>query len=312
MNLIFAGTPEFAVPTLRMLLDSPHRICAVYTQPDRPAGRGRLLKPSPVKELALSAGVPVYQPETLNSVDDRQRLRDFAADLMVVVAYGMILPQEVLAIPRLGCVNVHASLLPRWRGAAPIQRALLAGDKETGVTVMQIVQKLDAGDMLHKEVCAISPDDTSATLFEKLAQLGAVGLAKVLPALAFGDIAAEKQDETLATYAAKLDKSEASLDWTEAAETLARKVRGLNPWPVAQTGYGGLILRIWKAQALPEPCDRQPGTVRYHDGKHLDVATGKGFLRLQEVQLPGGRRIPAQAFMNAHQADGMRFGAAFL
>jgi methionyl-tRNA formyltransferase len=204
---------------------------------------------------------------------------------------------------------VHASLLPRWRGAAPIQRALLAGDKETGVTVMKIVHKLDAGDMLHKEVCAIGPDDTSAALFEKLAQLGAVGLAKVLPELEAGQIVAEKQDEALVTYAAKLEKSEARLDWTESAETLARKVRAFNPWPVAETAYGDVTLRIWKARALPEPCDKQPGTVRYSDGRHLDVATGKGFLRLQEVQLPGGRRIHAQAFMNAHQADGIRFGA---
>lgn len=308
MNIIFAGTPEFALPTLRMLLDSEHRICAVYTQPDRPSGRGRQLKPTPVKELALSAGLPVYQPESLKSAEEQQRLRDFNADLMVVIAYGMILPQAVLDLPRLGCVNVHASLLPRWRGAAPIQRAILAGDPETGVTIMKIVQKLDAGDMLHKEVCVIDSEDTAATLFDKLAQLGAVGLAKVLPAYEAGTIVAEKQDEALVTYAEKLDKSEASIAWAEPAESLARKVHGLNPWPVAQTDFNGGALRIWKAQVLPEPCDRPPGTVRYSNGKHLDVATGKGFLRLQEVQLPGGKRIPAHAFMNAHQIDGLRFG----
>lgn len=308
MKVIFAGTPDFAVPTLRMLLDSPHHICAVYTQPDRPSGRGRQLKPTPVKELALSAGLPVYQPETLESAEEQRKLKDFAADLMVVIAYGMILPQEVLDIPRLGCVNVHASLLPRWRGAAPIQRALLAGDRETGVTIMKIVRQLDAGDMLHKEVCAINPDDTAGTLFDKLAQLGAAGLAKVLPAYEVGAIVAEKQDESLVTYAHKLDKTEASVNWAEPAEVLDRKVRGLNPWPVAQTTFGGVTLRIWKAQALAEPCERPPGMVRYNNGKYLDVATAKGFLRLHEVQLPGGRRIPAQAFMNAHQIDGTRFG----
>ncbi|MGR8933825.1 MAG: methionyl-tRNA formyltransferase [Gammaproteobacteria bacterium] len=308
MKIIFAGTPDFAVPTLRMLLASEHRICAVYTQPDRPAGRGRQLKPSPVKEVALTAGVPVYQPENLKSDEEQQRLRDFAADLMVVVAYGVILPSPVLAVPRFGCINIHASLLPRWRGAAPIQRALLAGDKETGVTIMQIAQQLDAGDMLHKEVYVIESDDTAAMLFEKLAHLGAAGLAKVLPAVETGRIIAKPQDEALVTYAAKLDKSEASIAWQETAETLARKIRAFNPWPVAQTNFGGVTLRIWKARVLSEPCDRPPGTVRYSNGKHLDVATGKGFLRLQEVQLPGGRRIPAHAFINAHSVDGMRFG----
>jgi methionyl-tRNA formyltransferase len=308
MKIIFAGTPEFAVPCLRVLLDSKHEVCAVYTQPDRPAGRGRKLQPSPVKELALSAGIPVFQPLTLKTGDDLQQIKSFNADLMVVVAYGMILTQDVLDTPRLGCINVHASLLPRWRGAAPIQRALIAGDQKSGVTIMQIVRKLDAGDMLHKEECAIDETDTASTLHDKLAALGPVGLAKVLDQIEAGTVHAEPQDEALVTYAEKLEKSEAVIDWTQPASDLARKVRGLNAWPVAQTLYNGEVLRIWQAVAVNEDSSKlAPGVVRCLD-KHLDVATAKGFLRLLEVQLPGGKRMPVQAFLNAHDANGTQLG----
>ena len=309
MRIIFAGTPEFAVPSLQVLLDSEHEICAVYTQPDRPAGRGRKLQPSPVKELALTAGIPVFQPLTLKTDEDLQQISAFNADLMVVVAYGMILTQAVLDVPKRGCINVHASLLPRWRGAAPIQRALMAGDEKTGVTIMQIVRKLDAGDMLHKEECVIDPVDTSADLHDKLAVLGAIGLIKVLAQIESGTVHPERQDEALVTYAEKLEKSEAVIDWNQPAADLARKVRGLNAWPVAQTLYQGNVLRIWQAVEVNDDSSQQmeSGLVRCAD-KNLDVATGLGFLRLLEVQLPGGKRMPVQAFLSAHDVNGVKLG----
>jgi methionyl-tRNA formyltransferase len=290
-----------------MLLASKHEVCAVYTQPDRPAGRGRKLQPSPVKELALSAEIPVLQPLSLKSEGDLQQLRDLNPDLMVVVAYGMILPQAALEIPKFGCLNVHGSLLPRWRGAAPIQRAVLAGDEKTGVTIMRIIHKLDAGDMLHKEECMITAQDTSGDLYEKLAALGALGLEKVLTQVESGTVKAEVQDENLVTYAEKLSKTEAELDWTQSAEQLDKIVRGLNPWPVAQTLYKDRVLRIWQAEPLASDIKADPGTV-ICTNKTLDVATGDGLLRLHEVQLPGGKRMPIQAFLSAHQAHGVKLG----
>jgi methionyl-tRNA formyltransferase len=307
MKIVFAGTPDFAVPTLQMLLDSEHEVCAVYTQPDRPAGRGRKLTPSPVKKLAETAGIVVMQPENLKQEKDWQQLEAFEADLMVVVAYGLILPQAVLDIPKKGCINVHGSILPRWRGAAPIHRALMAGDKETGITIMQVVKKLDAGDMLHKEFCAISGQDTSGDLHDKLAVLGAVGLKKVLQKIDAGTLVAETQDETLVTYAEKLTKQESQLDWGLPAEQLHRQVRGLNPWPVAQTTYNKQVLRVWKAEMVSSVCHLAPGTISCHD-KQVDVATGQGWLRLMEVQLPGGKRMDVQAFMNAHAVNGVVLG----
>ncbi|CAG7856616.1 methionyl-tRNA formyltransferase [biofilm metagenome] len=307
MRILFAGTPDFAVPSLRALLESGHDVCAVYTQPDRPAGRGRKLQPSPVKELAVQAQVPVMQPLTLKSAEEIQQLADLKPDLMVVVAYGMILPQAVLDIPAQGCINVHASLLPRWRGAAPIQRAIMAGDDLTGVTIMRVILKLDAGDMLHKEECTITAQDTAGTLHNRLAKLGAVGLVKVLKQMETGTIHAEKQDENEVTYAEKLTKSEAGVDWTLPAEQIARNVRGLNPWPVAQCAFNGEVLRIWQAEAVPLPINDEPGLV-VNAHKTLDVATGNGVLRLLEVQLPGGKRLPVNAFLNSHHLDGVKFG----
>jgi methionyl-tRNA formyltransferase len=312
MRIIFAGTPDFAVPSLRKLLTSKkvidrHQVCAVYTQPDRPAGRGRKLQPSPVKDLALSAGIPVLQPDSLKIDEAIKKFSELQPDLLVVVAYGMILPQVVLDIPKYGCINVHGSLLPRWRGAAPIQRALMAGDEKTGITIMRIIHKLDAGDMLHKEEYAISNRDTSEDLYNTLSELGAIGLEKVIDQLDSGTLHAEKQDENLVTYAEKLTKSEAELDWNQ-SEYLDRKIRGLNPWPVAQTIYKGQILRIWRAEPLLESNQRSvPGSIICVN-KTLDVATGDGVLRLHEVQLPGGKRLPIQAFLNAHQAQGAKLG----
>jgi methionyl-tRNA formyltransferase len=307
MKIVFAGTPDFAIPSLQMLLASKHEVCAVYTRPDRPAGRGRQLHISPVKALALKHAIPVFQPLTLKTDEDLQQLKSFAADLIVVVAYGMILTQAVLDMPRLGCINVHGSLLPRWRGAAPIQQALMAGDEKTGVTIMQIVRKLDAGSMLHKEECVIGVSDTASDLHDKLAELGAIGLNKVLAQMEAGTLNAEPQDESLVTYAEKLTKNEAVIDWAQSARTIALKVRGLNAWPVAQTLYQDKVLRIWQAEAIALDTDLEPGIVNCHN-KNIDVTTGKGLLRLHEVQLPGGKRMMAQAFLNAHNLNGVKLG----
>lgn len=307
MKIVFAGTPEFAVPTLKMLLDGAHEVCAVYTQPDRPAGRGRKLTPSPVKLLAQSHGVPVFQPTSLKELLEQERLRSLEADLMIVVAYGLILPKIVLEIPRLGCVNVHASLLPRWRGAAPIQRAILAGDEVTGITIMTVEPRLDAGPMLHKKSCRIAPLETAGELHDRLARLGAEALSEVLPDIEAGLIRPEVQDESQATYAAKLEKHEARLDWSMSAIDLERRIRAFNPWPVAATLYRGEIMRIWLAQSLDESAGAEPGTILERE-KTLDVATGSGVLRVIEVQLPGGRRMSAQAFLNAHPVKSERFG----
>ncbi len=308
MKIIFAGTPDFAVPALQMLIDSEHQICAVYTQPDRPSGRGKKLTAGAVKQLAVDAGLAVFQPETFKDPQQIQQLRSFDADLLVVIAYGMILPQEVLDITKLGSINIHGSLLPRWRGAAPIQRAIMAGDKETGITIMKMVRKLDAGDMLHKEKCEIGDQETASQLHDKMAELGAIGLAKTLPLIESGTVIAEPQDESLVTYAEKLHKSEAQIDWTRPAEELARKVRGLNAWPVAQTVLNGQVLRIWQAQVLDSDVQMTPGEVLTKKEKVFDVATGKGVLRLLEIQLPGGKRMNAQSFLNAHDIAGRQLG----
>jgi methionyl-tRNA formyltransferase len=307
MKILFAGTPDFAVPTLRMLLASEHEVAGIYCQPDRPAGRGRKLKACPVKELALQHELPVCQPATLREAEVQEHMREFQPDLLVVVAYGLILPRAVLAIPRLGCVNVHASLLPRWRGAAPIQRSILAGDAETGVTIMYIEPKLDAGPMLHKASCPILPLETAGELQERLAQIGAEALKDCLPGLAEGSLVAEPQDETQVTYAEKLDKSEARIDWCRPAQHLERQVRGLNPWPVAETAWQAQPLRIWRAQALEGASNAEPGRVlNTHD--HFDVVTGEGVLRILELQLPGGRRMAARDFLNAHDPRGALLG----
>ncbi len=307
MRIIFAGTPEFAVPSLQKLIDLGHDICAVYTQPDRPAGRGQHLQPPPVKVLALKYDIPVLQPLTLKTDDELHIFQNFNADLMVVVAYGMILPQTILDTPRFGCINGHGSLLPRWRGAAPIQRAVIEGDKETGVTIMQIVKKLDAGDMLHKEIYPIKPTDTSAIVHDELAKLSAIGLEKVLPQLENGLLKPEPQDENLVTYAAKLTKEDSPIDWSQSAETLVRKIHGLNPKPVAQTVYNGLAMKIWAAEVLNESTNLEAGQVRC-TSKTLDVATGNGFLRIHELQMPNGKRMLASAFLAAHDLNGVKLG----
>ena len=307
MKIVFAGTPEFAVPTLQALLDSPFEVCAVYTQPDRPAGRGRKLTPSPVKQLAITHNIPVYQPENFKSPETLAELQALNADLMVVIAYGLILPQAVIDAPRLGCINVHGSLLPRWRGAAPIHRSLMAGDDKTGITIMKVVKKLDAGDMLLKVECPITATDTSSSLHDKLAQMGAKALVDVVEQYQQGTVQAEPQDEALVTYAHKLEKDEAVLDWNASAAELDRKIRGLNAWPVAQSLFKGEVLRVWNSALTDSSGNLPPGTINCAEHA-LDVATGDGTIRLLEVQLPGGKRIAGKDFLNAHAADGLKLG----
>ncbi len=308
MKIIFAGTPDFSIPPLQMLIDSEHTLVAVYSQPDRPAGRGRQLKPSPVKALAQANAIPVLQPRTLRDPEAIEQMAALQADLMVVVAYGLLLPQEVLDLPRLGCLNIHASLLPRWRGAAPIQRAVMAGDAVTGITLMQIERKLDAGPMYQRAETAILPGETASELHDRLSLLGAETLRTLLPAIEDGSAIAEQQDESLVTYAAKLEKSESQLAWSHSAVELEQQVRALNCWPVAQTQLDGKVLRIWHAEALDRPTDAAPGTVVKAESGQLEVATGDGLLRLLEVQQPGKKRQPVAAFLNAHRLNDVRLG----
>ena len=313
LRIIYAGTPDFSVPALKALIDSGHEVVAVYTQPDRPAGRGRELKFSPVKETAVASNIPVYQPESLKDEAAQQQLAALDADLMVVTAYGLLLPKVVLETPRLGCINIHASLLPRWRGAAPIQRAILAGDTKTGITIMQMDEGLDTGDMLAVAECEISADDTGSSLHDKLMHLGAKTLMDVLPAIAEGSVQAVKQDDSLACYAHKLSKAEAAIDWQQSALQIERAVRAFNAWPVAYTFYQReskkgrqrASLRIWQAQVLPEAAGgAAPGTVIGESVKGIDVATGEGVLRITELQAEGKRRMAAADFLNASSLKG--------
>lgn len=306
MNIVFAGTPEFALPSLKILIDSGEKICGVYSQPDRPAGRGQKLTASPIKLLAQQNGLDVYQPQDFKTEEAISEFRDLEPDLLVVVAYGLILPRQILEIPKLGCINVHGSLLPRWRGAAPIHRAILSGDSITGITIMKVIPKLDAGDMLLKMDYAIKPSDTSSSVHDVLANLGAQGLATVIEQYKNGTVHPEAQDENLVTYAHKLEKSEAFLDWNQSSLELDRKIRGLNAWPVAQTHFQDQILRIWKAEIIHDSPQDLPGTVNPQQNQ-LDVVTGDGFLRLMEVQLPGGKKISGRDFLNAHSANTIKF-----
>ncbi|WP_343854409.1 methionyl-tRNA formyltransferase [Rhodanobacter soli] len=300
MRLVFAGTPEFSVPCLEACRTSGAEVAAVYTQPDRPAGRGRKLTPSPVKQAALAAGIAVEQPESLKSADVQQRLADYHPDLLVVVAYGLILPRKVLAIPRLGCWNVHASLLPRWRGAAPIQRAVLAGDRESGVDLMQMEAGLDTGPVLLDRRTPISRDDTGGSLHDRLAMLGAEVLAEGLHRALAGEVlVATPQPEDGVTYAHKLDKTEAKLDFSRPAVELERQVRAFDPWPVAEGEIAGESLRIWAAHAIELDHHAAPGRVLAAGRDGIDLACGTGALRVTAVQRAGGKRIGAVDYLNA-------------
>ncbi len=302
LRIVYAGTPDFAVPALQALIDSHHDVVAVYTQPDRPAGRGRKLKPSPVKTVALAHDIPVEQPEKLRDAQIQATMAGYRPDLMVVAAYGIILPAAVLDIPRLGCLNIHASLLPRWRGAAPIQRAILAGDAVTGVTIMQMDAGLDTGDMLLKREVAIEPGMTAQRLHDRLAEVGGPALLETIDGLLAGTIAPEPQDDAAANYAGKLSKDEAAIDWSRPAEAIARQVCAFNPWPVAQTLRGGEPLRIWEARAVAG--QGEPGQVVAESGEGIDIACGDGLLRVTRLQLPGGKPLAARDFLNGRSLAG--------
>lgn len=310
LDIVFAGTPEFAVPSLTALLDAGQRVSAVYTQPDRPAGRGRKLQTSPVKELALSRGIPVHQPESLKRDPEAvATLRALNADLMVVVAYGLLLPTAVLEAPRLGCVNVHASLLPRWRGAAPIQRAVLAGDATSGVCIMRMEAGLDTGPVFHRVATPLDARETGGSLHDRLARLGALALVEALPGIADGSCLPQPQDDAAATYAHKLTKEEALIDWTRDAVAIERLVRAFDPWPVAQTQMADAVLRIWDAVAEPDtPAGALPGQVVAADRSGILVATGAGTLRITRLQPPGKKPMSATDFLNARRLDGVRLG----
>ncbi|KAA6183860.1 methionyl-tRNA formyltransferase [Thiohalocapsa marina] len=315
-RIIFAGTPDFAVPALTGLIEHGHAVVAVYTQPDRPAGRGRKLTPSPVKQAALAADIPVQQPATLRDDDALAQLAALDADLMVVAAYGLLLPPAALQAPRLGCVNIHASLLPRWRGAAPIQRAIFAGDPQSGISIMQMEAGLDTGPVYLRRSIDLAKDETGGSLHDRLAALGAEALLAALPGILDQTLQPTPQDDALATYARKLSKDEARIDWTRPAIALERQVRAFDPWPVAQTRLGDEVLRIWSATALGPEVDTavpsgtapEPGRVLATGRDGIDVATGDGRLRITRLQAPGKRPMSALDFSNARHLDGALLG----
>lgn len=310
LRIAFAGTPTFALPTLEALLQSSHKIVAVYTQPDRPAGRGRELTASPVKQLALAHAIPVHQPPSLKDLREQSLLQDLNLDLMVVIAYGLLLPVPILKTPRFGCINVHASLLPRWRGAAPIQRALLAGDQNTGITIMQMDAGLDTGGMLLQQSCPILPTYTSETLQTRLAQLGAASLLSVLESLQTSGLVAIPQDEAHACYAAKLTKQEGQIDWQRSAVEIERAIRAYNPWPIAYTRLGGETLRLWQAQIIPGQTTETPGSILSITKDGAAVATGQGVLQLQIVQFSGGRPLPVSEVLHGKHCP-LQVGVCF-
>ncbi|UZX68722.1 methionyl-tRNA formyltransferase [Yersinia ruckeri] len=301
LRVIFAGTPDFAARHLDALTASRHQVVGVFTQPDRPAGRGNKLTPSPVKILAEQHHIPVFQPKSLRPEENQHLVADLNADIMVVVAYGLILPKAVLEMPRLGCINVHGSLLPRWRGAAPIQRSLWAGDKETGITIMQMDVGLDTGDMLHKIACQIQPEDTSASLYSKLAELGPQGMLTTLQQLAVGQAKPEVQDEQLVTYAEKLSKEEAKLDWSLSAQQLERCIRAFNPWPVSYFVIDEQPVKVWQAQVLPAVEDVQPGTIVQADKQGIQVGTADGVLNITQLQPAGKKSMYAADLLNSRR-----------
>lgn len=309
MRIVFAGTPEFAAQALAAILAAGQSVPLVLTQPDRPSGRGMALKASPVKQLALEHGLQVHQPASLKSAESRQPIIDASPDVMVVAAYGLILPQAALDIPRLGCINIHASLLPRWRGAAPIPRAILAGDAETGVTLMRMEAGLDTGPMLLKGRLPITDADRVATLHDKLAALGARLIVEALPRLARGELPGEPQPAEGVTYAAKLEKSEAVLDWRQTAVVLSRAVRAFDPYPGTVARIEGQTIKVWRAE--PAPGAGEPGTVLAANADGILVACGEGALRLVELQKSGGKRLQAADFLHGFALKpGQRFSLA--
>ena len=313
LRLLFAGTPDFAASHLKALIESKHQLIGVYSQPDRPAGRGKKLRAGPVKAMALEAGIPIFQPPTLKDAESQRQLAGLRPDVLVVVAYGLILPQAVLDIPRFGCLNVHASLLPRWRGAAPIQRAIESGDEETGVTIMQMDAGLDTGDMLATARCSIGPGTTAAGLHDDLAALGATLLLEVLSDLPGHLDRAQRQDDALACYAPKIVKSEAEIDWSRDAFALDRTVRAFNPYPGCFSTLAGERVKIWQTRPVKgRPGPIAPGTILKADRESILVSCGDGQLWIDRLQLPGGKSLTAEQVLNAgrgHLAPGQQFDA---
>lgn len=312
MKIVFAGTPDFAAAHLQALIDcDQHHIVAVYTQPDRPAGRGKKLTPSPVKQLACDHNINVFQPPSLKDSEAQQQLANLDADIMIVVAYGLLLPQAVLDIPRLGCINVHGSLLPKWRGAAPIQRAIEAGDRETGICIMQMDAGLDTGPVISVARCPITAADTSATIYQKLSKLGAPTLLAALAKIDQGVAVAEQQDDSQSTYARKIDKAEALIDWSEAAETLARRVRAFNPFPATFSYIAGDRVKIWGAVAIDANSDQSAGTIVDATADGIVVQTGSGQLLISQIQLAGKSKMPVSELLKSKAelfASGQSFG----
>lgn len=299
LRIVFAGTPDFAARHLAALLSSEHEVIAVYTQPDRPAGRGKKLTASPVKNIALEHNVDVYQPVNFKSDEAKQQLADLNADIMVVVAYGLLLPQAVLDTPKLGCINVHGSILPRWRGAAPIQRSIWAGDSQTGVTIMQMDVGLDTGDMLKVATLPIEASDTSASMYEKLAQLGPQALIDCLADIAAGKAIPVKQDDEQANYAKKLSKEEARINWHDDAAHIERCVRAFNPWPMSHFDASENSIKVWQSRVADITSEQPAGTIIKADKTGIYVVTGNGVLALESLQIPGKKALPVQDILNA-------------
>jgi methionyl-tRNA formyltransferase len=299
LRIIFAGTPEFAKTALVKLCEAKCNIVAVYTQPDRPAGRGQHLQSSPVKTFAVQHAIPVYQPASLRDPEAQKTLTELKPDLMIVAAYGLILPQVVLSLPTFGCINIHASLLPRWRGAAPIQRAIMAGDTQTGITIMQMDAGLDTGDMLLQMPCEITPEESSGTLLPRLADMGAKGIMEIIAQIEKKALHPLKQDSDKATYAAKISKSEAFINWKESAVHLDRCIRAFNPWPVVYSYLGGERVRIWRAKPILESSSTaEPGSIISITENSIHVATGEGRLALEVLQFPGGKPIDIKTLLS--------------
>jgi methionyl-tRNA formyltransferase len=312
MKIIFAGTPDFSVPTLQALINSKHEVIAVYSQPERPAGRGRKLTASAVKAKALEHNIPIYQPENLKNHEQQQILAAMNADVMIVVAYGLILPEIVLNTPKYGCLNIHASILPRWRGAAPIQRAIEAGDPESGVSIMQMDIGLDTGDILAILTTEITAKDTAQMLHDRLSNLGSTALLKTLEEIEQSKLVPIKQDEDLVTYAHKLSKTEAQINWQENAETIVKKIQAFNPWPVAFTQFQGQVLRIWQAEIVDLTSNKQlssarGGVILKIDKQGIEIVTGKGIIRLTSIQPTGKKAMPAYDFAQARDLVGKSF-----
>ena len=311
MRVVFMGTPDFAVGTLKALLQSRHQVVAVVTQPDKPKGRGKAMQFTPVKEVAVRAEIPVLQPKRVREPEVVEEIRQFHPDVIVVVAFGQLIPKAILDMPQYGCVNVHASLLPKYRGAAPIQWAVIDGEEKSGVTTMQMDEGLDTGDMLLTEEVVLDPQETGGSLFDKLSEVGAELLLKTLDELEAGNVHPQKQpSESTTAYAAMLTKKMGEIDWTQSAVQIERLVRGLNPWPSAYTHLGQKTLKIWRAAVHPSMVQtKEPGTVILMDKKHFGVQTGDGMLEILELQLEGKKRMDADAFLRGYQVeDGIKLG----